>query len=95
MPAVAPAPLIRVKGKSQITLPAPLLRKFELSEGDFLEATSTEEGILLTPKLVIDRSILENLKSGLADLRAGKTLGPFKNAAELNRAIKSSKRRKV
>lgn len=89
MPAEATLPLIRVKGKSQITLPAPLLRKFALSTGDFLEATSTEEGILLTPKAVVDRSILENLKQSLQDLRQGKVFGPFKNSAEMKRALKA------
>ncbi len=88
-------PLVRVKGKSQITLPVALRRRFQISEVDVLEASSTERGILLTPKTVVDRSSALELKRGLDDLRHGRIVGPFKTAGELRRARATAAKRKV
>lgn len=48
-------PLVTVKSKFQVTLPAKLRRGMTLREGDLLEATLAKGGILLRPKAVIDR----------------------------------------
>jgi AbrB family looped-hinge helix DNA binding protein len=47
--------LVRLKRAAQITLPAELRKRFNLEEGDFLEAEAVEDGILLKPIMVIDR----------------------------------------
>ena len=48
--------LVRLKRAAQITLPAELRRRFNLEEGDYLEAEAVEGGILLKPVAVMDRS---------------------------------------
>ena len=47
--------LVRLKRAAQITLPAELRKRFNLEEGDYLEAEAVAEGILLKPIAVIDR----------------------------------------
>ena len=43
--------LVRLKRAAQITLPVALRKRFNLEEGDYLEAEAVEDGILLKPVL--------------------------------------------
>ena len=47
--------LVKVKRFSQVTLPPDLRKRFNLAEGDYLEAEAVEEGILLKPVSVVER----------------------------------------
>lgn len=47
--------LLRLKRAAQITIPAELRKRFNLEEGDYLEAEAVEEGILLKPVTVVER----------------------------------------
>ena len=48
-------PLVTVKSKFQVTIPARLRRGIDLREGDIMEATLVADGILFRPKQVVDR----------------------------------------
>ena len=48
-------PLVTVKPKFQVTIPAGLRKDIDLHEGDLMEATLVGDGILFTPKAVVDR----------------------------------------
>jgi AbrB family looped-hinge helix DNA binding protein len=48
--------LVRVKRAAQITLPAEARKALKVQEGDYLEAEVVENGVLLRPVSVIDRS---------------------------------------
>lgn len=48
-------PLVTVKRKFQVTIPAKLRSGLELGDGDLMEATVVGNGILLRPKEVVDR----------------------------------------
>ena len=66
--------LVTVKPKFQITIPAKLRRRIDLQEGDLMEATIVEDGILLRPKDVVARnadciaSILAHTKPSPEDI---------------------------
>ena len=49
-------PLVTVKPKFQITIPAKLRKGLDLHEGDLLEAIVVGDGILFRPKEVVDRN---------------------------------------
>ncbi len=49
-------PLVTVKPKFQVTIPAGLRKDIDLREGDLMEATLLGDGILLRPKDVVDRN---------------------------------------
>ena len=49
-------PLVKVKEKFQITLPAELREALHLAVGDLLEATIEDNVIVLKPKVVVDRA---------------------------------------
>jgi len=48
-------PLVKIKRFAQVTLPPEVRRKFNLNEGDYLEAEAVADGILLKPVTVIER----------------------------------------
>ena len=48
-------PLVTVKSKFQVTIPARLRKGIDLREGDIMEATLMGDGILFRPKQVLDR----------------------------------------
>ena len=48
-------PLVTVKPRFQVTIPARLRKGIDLREGDIMEATLVADGILLRPKQVVDR----------------------------------------
>ena len=48
-------PLVTVKSRFQVTIPARLRKGIDLREGDIMEATLVGDGILLRPKQVVDR----------------------------------------
>ena len=49
-------PLVTVKPKFQLTVPAKLRKGLDLHEGDLMEATLVGDGILFRPKKVVDRN---------------------------------------
>lgn len=49
-------PLVTVKSKFQVTIPAGLRKDIDLREGDLMEAALVGDGILLRPKDVVDRN---------------------------------------
>ena len=48
-------PLVTVKSRFQVTIPARLRKGIDLREGDIMEATLVGDGILFRPKQVVDR----------------------------------------
>ena len=85
-------PLVTVKTKFQVTLPTAVRRQASVAVGDILEARVEGKTITLTPKGVIDRAL------ALADVRKGRTAGPFNTAEEmlerLHKQIRQYQRRK-
>jgi len=59
--------LVTVKPKFQVTIPARLREQIALQEGDVLDAVLVQEGILLRPKVVIDKhAVADQLKAVFA-----------------------------
>lgn len=50
-------PLVKIKEKYQVTLPASVRKKAGVAVGDLLEAQVRGKTITLTPKMTIDRDI--------------------------------------
>ena len=48
-------PLVTVKPKFQVTIPAKLRKGLNLREGDVMEASVVADGILLRPEEMVDR----------------------------------------
>ena len=85
--------LTKIGPKFQVTIPKAARTATGLKVGDIVEATATPRGILLKPKLVVDRDpeLEKQLEASEADVKAGRVLGPFDSAQDVAKAIKSFK----
>ncbi len=81
-------PVVRVKGRFQVTLPPRVRRELALSVGDLLEAEVKDGKITLTPKSLVEREI----GLGLKDFEQGRFTGPFNTAEQAIRALRRGKR---
>ena len=91
-------PLVKVKEKYQVTLPATVRKKAKVAVGDLLEAQVQGNRITLIPKVAVDRALIEKrLAESFEDFRRGRVYGPFYSAKETVRALRAgkSKRRKT
>jgi AbrB family looped-hinge helix DNA binding protein len=84
-------PIVKVKGKYQVTLPSSVRDEAGVAIGDILEATVEKGKITLTPKSLVDRDIAE----GLEDFKKGRSMGPFETADAAIKALRrATKNRK-
>ena len=61
-------PLVTVKDKFQVTIPAKLRDRIKIQIGDLLEVSVHEEGLLLRPKEVVDRkAVADQVEAILRD----------------------------
>src|ERR1022692_4498516 len=90
--------ITKIQHKGQVTIPTHVREQAGLSKGDLLEFSFERGKIVITPKLVIDRSkfpaaddeytpaqrraIDARLAKSEADFKAGRTQGPFNTADE-------------
>ena len=88
-------PLVKVTDKYQVTIPNVVRRKIGLGAGDMLEAKVESGKITLTPSIAEDeytpeqrRVIDARLARSLADVKKGRTFGPFNTADELIASMK-------
>ncbi len=83
-------PLVKVKHKAQITLPANLRKALNIEEGDYLNIEIDHNKVTLTPQTIMDKipSVAlskkgeQMLNEALQDVKAGK-VKEFKNVREL------------
>jgi AbrB family looped-hinge helix DNA binding protein len=55
-------PIVKVNKNFQVAIPASVRTELSISEGDFLEAMATEDGILYKVKDLVDRDISDYWK---------------------------------
>ena len=95
--------IVKVQRKGQVTLPNRLRVQAGIADGDLMEATFVRGKIVLTPKVVIDRSQFPNaddeytpeqrrlidagIRQGLEDFKKGRVHGPFATAKEASAYI--------
>ncbi len=85
--------LVKVRRFAQVTLPPDLRKRFNLAEGDYLEAEVVEEGILLKPVSVVERrkagKALVKLLERVHAKQPPSKLSPKEQEEEIAREIKT------
>jgi AbrB family looped-hinge helix DNA binding protein len=103
MKAASPT-ITKITRNYQVTIPPAARRALNLKVGDFVEATPRGDGVLLRPARVVtddtfEQELRRRLEEGLADLKAGRTSGPFETAddlvAHLHRIARPSRQRRT
>lgn len=73
--------LVKVKEKYQVTLPAGVCKKADLTVGDLLEAKVEGKKITLAPKVVVDRKFIDKrLAEAEEDIKKGRVSPTFSSA---------------
>lgn len=80
-------PLVRVKEKYQVTIPASIRKELHLEQGSILEAVIENGVIVLKPKMVVDPDRAE-VEEGMEDLRAGRVTEAFSSVEEFKSFLK-------
>ena len=89
-------PTVKLGASRQIVIPKKLYDELGLEAGDYLEVELYEGGkLLVTPKELVDKhpEIDKRLTEAEEDVKAGRVRGPFKNADEVVKALRSAPRR--
>lgn len=81
-------PIVTVKSKYQIVIPATIRKEAKIRVGDILAAKIENGSIVFTPKALIDRGIAKSL----ADYSSGRAYGPFDNAEQMLKSIQRNLR---
>ena len=101
--------LVKIHRKGQMTLPSRLRSAIGVAEGDLVEASVQRGKIVLTPKLVVDRSKLPTaddeytpeqrrvinarLAEGLEDIKRGRVYGPFATHKEMMNSLRAQSKK--
>lgn len=91
--------LVKVKRNYQITIPQNLRRLIRLAEGDYVEMEIKNGALLIKPVKVIHpdqeyfftREWQDKEAAADQDLVQGKVAGPFENAQDALKALKTTK----
>ena len=99
--------LVKIHRKGQMTLPSRLRSAIGIAEGDMVEASLQRGKIVLTPKMVIDRSKFPTaddeytpaqrraLDERIAKARKGPYYGPFDTAEEMIASMKDQLKKRA
>jgi AbrB family looped-hinge helix DNA binding protein len=101
----------RIQHKGQVTIPTRVREQAGLSKGDVVEFSYQRGKIVITPKVVIDRSKFPNaddeytpaqrrfidarLAESEDDFKQGRTYGPFNTADEMIAHMKAALKKNV
>ena len=83
----------KVGPKYQVVIPKKVREAAGLKPGDLVEAEKVSEGVLLRPKVLVDRGLEEALAEAEADVKAGRVSKPYRSARALVRdAVRAGER---
>ena len=78
---------VKIGVSRQVVIPKKIHDQLGLAPGDYLEVELERGKVVMTPKALVEKrfkaELDKRLDEGLADLRAGRSYGPFNSAKEL------------
>lgn len=93
MKTQAHGPSVTVGTSRQVVIPKKIHDELGLKPGDILEVQILNRRVVFTPKALVDKDVADALDEAINDLKHGRGLGPFDNAADAIRALRSKPKR--
>mgnify|MGYP002637774918 CR=1 FL=1 len=88
-------PVVKYGRSRQLTVPKEYSERLGVEPGDVFDVVLQGGKLVYTPKTLIDKQLDDEIEEGLADIREGRTYGPFDTAEEtiesLHKNIKAKK----
>jgi AbrB family looped-hinge helix DNA binding protein len=84
--------ITKVGQKFQVTIPHDVRKQADIEIGDLIDVKLSREGIVLRPKITVDKHPLieKELQRGLEDIKKGRMYGPFYSAKEFKESLESN-----
>jgi AbrB family looped-hinge helix DNA binding protein len=98
--------IVKIQRKGQMTLPIKLRSLAGISEGDLVEAAFQRGKIVITPRLIVDRSMFPSARNEYTpsqrrildvrlaksdeDIKHGRVYGPFNTAEEMAASVEAN-----
>lgn len=79
--------IIKLRGKSEITIPESIVRELNLHEGDQLDIRMIDESINISPAVVSPQYTMECIVSKVSDAKQGYAAGEEISADGLDREL--------
>jgi AbrB family looped-hinge helix DNA binding protein len=90
-------PISKLGQRRQVVIPKAICDELGLQEGDFVEVTSAQGKVIITPKKMVDadevltpaqRAVIDQrLAEAEEDIKAGRVSGPFATVDQLKRHL--------
>ena len=88
--------IVKINQNFQVTIPVSVRKKSNIEKGDLIEVCHTKRGILLKPKLLLDKLPEVELskksekivQEAFDDIKQGKVSGPYNNIEDFLKDIK-------
>jgi len=94
-------PISKLGQRRQVVIPKDICDELGLQEGDFVEVTSAEGQVIITPKKVVDadevltpaqRAVIDTrLAAAEEDIKTGRVSGPFATVDHLKRHLNAQR----
>lgn len=80
-------------------IPKPIHDRLKLNPGDFLEVELNQGKVVMTPKTLVDKQIMDAFRESMEDFKNGRYSGPFDTADQaiesLHKAARAHRAKKT
>lgn len=73
---------VKIGTSRQVVIPKPIHDRLRLNPGDFLEVQLYKGTVVMTPKTLVDKQIMDAFRESMKDYRQGRSYGPFDTGEE-------------
>jgi AbrB family looped-hinge helix DNA binding protein len=74
---------VKLGASGQVVIPKIFHEELGLRPGDYFEAELHEGKVVLTPKVLVDKRVAQEIAASMEDFRKGRVAGPFTAADDL------------
>lgn len=76
--------VVKIGASRQVIIPKKIHDRLGLEPGDYLEVELKDDTVVLTPKALVEKRLVEALE----DVRHGRINGPFRSASEMLKSLR-------
>lgn len=74
---------VKLGASGQVVIPKIFHKELGVRPGDYFEAELYEGKVVLTPKVLVDKRVAQEIAESMQDFRKGRVAGPFTAADDL------------
>jgi AbrB family looped-hinge helix DNA binding protein len=80
--------VVKIGASRQVIIPKKIHDRLGLEPGDYLEVELRDDKVVLTPKALVEKRLVEALE----DVKRGRVHGPFRSASELVKSLRQERK---